>query len=161
MGLLALLQGCQSTPEDKLITRDQLEAKTYTYVDLSANKDELWLRARNYLASTYVNSKTINRVSDKKDGTWIGKASIRWKMLDMTFSPYCLSDYQIRFISKDYKARLQLELLEGVPVLSECKGWPLPSGYGYKQIIEEFDHISSGLEDALKGKGKLEEMKNF
>jgi hypothetical protein len=159
--LLVLIQGCQSTPDERPISKEQLEVKTYTYVDLGESKDELWLRARNYLASTYVNSQTINRVSDKDEGVWIGKALTKWKMLDMSFSPYCLSDYQIRFVAKDNKARLQLELLDTTPPLSECQGWSLPSGYGYKQIMEEFDDISLGLESALRGKSSLEDMKDF
>lgn len=161
VSLLLTIQGCQSTPDDRPISKEQLEVKTYTYVDLSASKETLWLRARDYLASTYVDSKTINRVSDKDEGIWIGYASTRWKMLDTTFTQNCLSDYQIRFVAKDNKARLQLELLDATPPLSMCRGWSLPSGYGYKQIMAEFDQISRGLEHALRGQSKLDDMKDF
>jgi hypothetical protein len=156
-----LIQGCVSTPENTPIKKDQLEVKTYTYTDLDGTKELLWKRANNYLASTYNNSKAILRVSDIEQGTLIGKGSYRWKMLDSYGSPYCLSEYQIRFIAKDQKARLQLELLEGAPPLSKCIAWTLPSGYGYSQIMNEFDDISEGLENALRGSGKLESMSDF
>lgn len=161
VSLFLLIQGCTSSPENNPITKKQLEVKTYTYTNLKGDKNQLWLKARNYLASTYNNSKSIQRVSDEERGTFIGKGAFKWKLLDQFGSPYCLSDYQIRFIAKDNKARLQLELLEGVPPLSKCTGWPLPSGFGYQQIMTEFNNISIGLEKALRGEGKIESMNDF
>lgn len=160
--VLALsIQGCASTPENSPISKEELKLKTYTYTNLDGDKALIWQKARNYLASTYNNSNTILRVSDEEAGTLIGKGAFKWKLLDQFGSPYCLSDYQIRFIAKDSKARLQLELLDGVPPLSECLGWPLPSGYGYQQIMSEFDDISTGLERSLRGEGKIESMSDF
>ena len=160
--VLALsIQGCVSTPENSPISKEELKVKTYTYTNLNGDKELIWQKARNYLASTYNNSNAILRVSDEETGTLIGKGAFKWKLLDQFGSPYCLSDYQIRFIAKDSKARLQLELLEGVPPLSECLGWPLPSGYGYQQIMSEFDGISTGLETSLRGEGKIESMSDF
>lgn len=157
------LQGCATDPSspDYPISQSDVHAQTYTYVDLDGSKDELWKKARNYIASAYGDSKAVLRVEDENSGTLIGKGIIKWKMLTSSLSPYCYSEYDIRFVSKDNKARLQLELLAGVPSISECVAWPLPSKYGYQQITDKFLQISSELEISLRGKGKLESINDF
>lgn len=155
-----VLQGCASV-NDYPIKANELEVQTYTYTDLSGSKLELWKSARNYLATAYGDSKSVLRVEDENQGTLIGKGLVKWRMLDSALSPYCHSEYDIRFVAKDHKARLQLELIPGAPALSECVAWTLPSKTGYTQILEQFNLISSGLESSLKGDGKLESMTDF
>lgn len=161
--LALVLQGCATNPNSPNypIPQSDVQPKTYTYADLNGSKSELWKKARNYIATAYGDSKAVLRVEDENSGTLIGKGIIKWRMGDMTLSPYCYSEYDIRFVSKDNKARLQLELLAGVPSISECVAWTLPSRYGYQQITDKFSEISSQLEISLRGKGKLESINDF
>lgn len=161
--ICSVLQGCATDPNspDYPISQSDVQAKTFTYIDLGSNKAELWKRARNYIATAYGDSKAVLRVEDESSGTLIGKGLIRWKMLTTPLSPYCYSEYDIRFVAKDSKARLQLELLQGVPAISECSGWSLPSKYGYEQILSSFSAMSEQLESSLRGEGKLDAMNNF
>jgi hypothetical protein len=159
---LALL-GCATNPNspDYPISQTDVQAETFTYIDLGSDKTELWKRARNYIATAYGDSKAVLRVEDETSGTLMGKGLIRWKMLTTPLSPYCYSEYDIRFVAKDNKARLELELLPGVPAISECSAWSLPSKYGYEQILSSFSTMSEQLESSLRGEGKLDAMKNF
>lgn len=157
------IQGCTNAPSSPNypIPPKEVKAQTYTYLDLNDNKSDLWKKARNYIASAFGDSKAVLRVEDEDDGTLIGKGLIQWKMLDSVLSPYCYSNYDIRFVAKENKARLQLELLSGVPTGSECVAWKLPSRYGYNQILMKFNNMSSQLKNILKGEGKIESMKDF
>lgn len=158
-----LLQGCATDPSSPNypISQSEIQAQTYTYLNLKGNKTELWKSARNYIATAYGDNKAVLRVEDESEGTLIGKGIIKWKMMDVSLSPYCYSEYDIRFIAKDNKARLQLELLPGVPSISECVAWELPSKYGYDQILSDFSMISKQFESNLSGEGKLETMSDF
>ncbi len=157
------LLGCATNPNspDYPISNTDIQPQTYTYVNLQTDKTELWKKARNYIATAYGDSKAVLRVEDESSGTLTGKGIIRWKMLTSTFSPYCYSEYEIRFVAKDNKARLQLELLPGVPAISECLAWSLPSKYGYEQILSSFLTMSGQLESNLRGEGKIDAMNNF
>ena len=161
--LILSIQGCSTDPNSPNYPISQVEVKpqTYTYLNLTDNKSDLWKKARNYIASAFGNSKAVLRVEDDADGTLIGKGLIQWKMLDNALSPFCYSNYDIRFVAKENKARLQLELLPGVPAGSECVAWQLPSRYGYNQILMKFSDISSQLENSLRGEGKIESMSDF
>jgi hypothetical protein len=161
--LALALHGCATNPNSPNypISQSDVQAQTYTYIDLDDGKEELWTKARNYIATAYGNSNAVLRVEDEKSGTLIGKGMIKWKMLTSSISPYCYSEYDIRFVAKDNKARLQLELLAGVPSISECVAWTLPSKYGYQQITDKFSQMSSQLASSLRGKGKLEAMNDF
>lgn len=160
---LAILSGCATNPNspDYPISQSDIKEQTFTYHDLKGNQSALWKKARSYIATAYGDSKAVLRVEDEADGTLIGKGIIKWKMITSSLSPYCYSEYNIRFVAKDNKARLQLELISGVPTVSECVGWPLPSKYGYEQILTEFSSMSSQLETNLRGAGKLEKMSDF
>jgi len=63
--------------------------------------------------------------------------------------------------SKDGKARLQFELIEGVPALSPCVGWPWPTQDGYKAITDSFADSAKNLELVLQGKGTKSKLKDF
>lgn len=158
-----LMLGCATDPSspDHPISQSEVQAKTYTYTNLDGNKVQLWKKARNYIATVYGDSKSVLRVEDEVEGTLIGKGLVRWQMINSVLSPYCYSEYDIRFVAKDSWARLQLELLSGAPAVSECTGWVLPSRFGYEQILAKFDVISQNMESTLKGDGKLEAMTDF
>ena len=159
---LSSMVGCANTDPALIpIKPTELEVSTYTYLDLDTDKAELWSRARNYIATIYGDSKSVLRVEDKEEGLLVGKGLTSWKMHPDRFSVYCHSEYQIRFLAKDNKARLQLELLEGTPSVSRCVAWTLPSGYGHEQIKAEFLGISKGLEQALRGAGEIDAMDDF
>ncbi len=160
--ILLVLFGCANNPNapDYPISQSKVKAQTFTYTDLDGDKEELWEKARNYIATVYGDSKAVLRVEDEKNGTLIGKGLIGWKIFSSALSPTCHSEYDIRFVAKDNKARLQLELLSGAPALSGCT-WKLPSNFGYEQVISEFERMSSELESALRGSGKIEKMQDF
>jgi hypothetical protein len=123
---------------------------TYDYVVDGKTKSELWKNARNYFAAVYGDFTQVARVMDENEGTIIGKGLAPWYLLGNK----CGHEYHIRFMAKDGKARLQLELIPGVPPLSDCTGYPLPSEDGYQEIIKQFKEISLELEKALKGESK-------
>jgi len=160
--LASSMVGCATTDPAQLpVNSADIVPSTFTYLELKSGKDELWMRARNYIATVYGDSKSVLRVEDKAEGVLVGKGLVSWKMLPSSLSPICHSEYQIRFVAKNQKARLQLELLEGTPVASKCSAWTLPSGYGYEQVEAEFKVISQGLENALGGTGKIDSMSDF
>lgn len=123
---------------------------TYDYAVDSVDQEELWVRARDYLAKAYGDSRSVLRVQDREEGTLIGRGIETWYVMNYP----CLSEYNVRFQSKDGRARLQLELIEGVPALSECqRSWPTQSGY--ESIVSSFNQFSQGLEVALKQKSSF------
>ena len=52
---------------------------------------------------------------------------------------------------------MQIELLNRVPALSECKGFPLPHEKGYNQIKLEFRDLNLGMKEALNKKSSLDD----
>lgn len=101
------------------------------------------------------------RVEDESEGSLIGKGLVQWKMIDSAISPYCYSSYDIRFLAKDGKARLQLELLSGVPAGSECVAWTLPSKYGYDQILVKFGLMAKTFETILRSEDSIGGINDF
>lgn len=162
---LILLGGCASTSPDKIrIEVNSIEPITYNYTGLKVDKDTLFVRARDHFATIYGDSKSVIRVQDPKEGIILGKGAVDWKLATNSWLiPFvnCTSNYNVRFIAKDNKARLQLELIKGVPVYSPCSGWPLPTVTAYEEIKAYFDNISIGVESALKGTGSVESFKDF
>lgn len=132
----------------QLAPKDAKRVFTYDYQVSSADKDTLWTRARDYFANTYGDSRSVLRVQDKAESSLIGKAAATWYVA----TNRCSTEYNLKFLSKDGKARLQLELLEGVPSYSPCSGWPWPSQSGYESIVDGFNGLSLELEEALKAK---------
>lgn len=140
--ILALVGCVGLVPADKNVQRKFV----YDYTVDSVKKDELWTRARNYFAVTYGDSRSVLHVVDKDAGVLIGKGAVSWVLM----ANMCVTEYHVQFQSKDNKARLQLEIIEGVPAYSQCTGWPWPSDTGYLKILENFNSISKGLDQALK-----------
>jgi len=147
--------GCAaSTPMNRKAQREF----TYDYRVESKTKDELWTAGRNYFAESYGDSRSVFQVSDKEGGIMMGKALASWSITPL--NP-CQTEYQIKFAAKDGKARLQFEILEKVPSLSECKMWPLPSKKGYAKIVRDFNRIGAAMGVALENSGKDSSFMDF
>lgn len=137
------ISGCANmVPANK----DVQKTFTYDYEVESIGQEELWVRARDFFAEAYGDSRSVLRVQDREEATLIGRGLESWRLM----SNKCLSEYNVRFQSKDGRARLQLELMESVPALSDCTGWPWPTQSGYESIVASFEQLSYGLEEALK-----------
>lgn len=117
---------------------------TYDYVIDGVDQDTLFIRARDYFATAYGDSRSVFRVQDQESATIIGRGSSSWYIA----TTRCSSEYDIRFMSKDGKARLQLELLRGIPSYSQC-GWDWPTKTGYDTIVSGFNDLADSLEKAL------------
>ena len=156
------LAGCSTVrPEQLSITTEQREF-VYEYTAPAKSQKDLFRDARNYFAMAYGNSKDVSRVEDEGQGTIIGKAVAPWNFsIDSTILPFvpCASNYNIIFIAKDGKARLQLTLLDGAAITS-C-AWPLPPKQDYPQIVRQFQKISAGLGAAIDGQSDLDRLKQF
>jgi hypothetical protein len=155
MVLIFLVSGCSS-----FFPRAQSENSqskfTFDYKVPGKTKSQLWTSARNYLAHTYGDSRAVFSVSDEEDGILIGKGVTSWYIgLNK-----CLSEYHIKFAAKDDKARLQLEIIKGIPAGSMCN-WSWPSSSGYNTMVKEFHSTSKGLEEALKGQSTTSDFMDF
>lgn len=161
--IVVFLVGCVSTPPEQLPITTEKREFLYDYTVANATKDQLYTKANDFLAISFNNSKLISRIEDKDRGTIIAKAVASWTLSIDSFvvnGVPCYSNYDIYFIAKDGKARLQLELIEGAPNPSIC-GWKLPPKRDYPQIVTLFNTISKELEKSLHGDSKLDKLNNF
>lgn len=154
LSAMAILSGCAG-----MIPADRSAQKEFTFDFTLPGKsqNELWRSARDYFARAYGDSRSVFRVSDEKEGTFIGRGISPWDLA----SNICTTEYHIRFATKDGKARLQYELIEGVPAFSSCSGWPWPSRSGYKQIVDSFANSAKNLELALQDKDSKNKLMDF
>lgn len=150
--VLFILYGCVG-----MASKNVQREFTYDYAIQGKTQADLWKNARNYFAESYGDSRAVFRIMDEQDGTIIGKGLATWMLATNT----CYTEYHIRFAAKDDKARLQFELIEGVPPLTQCKGWPWPSESGYENIVTQFNATSKELKNALMGKGSSSKLKDF
>ena len=150
-----ILSGCSSFP----VSKSAQTKFNYDYKVPNETKNQLWTSARNYLAHAYGDSRSVFSVSDESDGILIGKGITDWTASSYPYLA-CSSQYNIKFAAKDGKARLQLELLEGVVPGSKCQ-WSWPSKSGYKEIVSNFNKLGSGLGDALKGQSTTSDFMDF
>ncbi len=153
--ILIIVTGCVSVQPLK---SDVQKLFTYDYQILGQSQNELWKRARDYMATQFGDSRSVIRVMDEKDGTILGKGMITWPLVG---TARCPSEYHFRFAAKEAKARLQLEIINGVPAYSDCVGWPLPSESGYTHVVSSFNAIAKDLENSLNGKGATTNLKDF
>lgn len=163
---IVILSGCATpqTPADLMpITTEQRDF-VYDFSVPGKSKKELFKNARNYLAVAYRNSKEISRVEDEEQGTIIGKAVSQWEYRYngglIAFNQPCYSNYNIFFIAKEGKARLQLSIVEGIAAPTLC-AVNLPYKQGYKQIVDQFNLSASELENALNGNSTINKLSNF
>ena len=118
---------------------------TYDYVVENADAEKLFTRANEYFSLSFNDFKEVNRTSSLTTRTIIGKALIPWSFSVLE----CYTQYDIKFATKDSKARLQLTLKKTPAIVSNCGAYDLPSNEGYEKILTDFTYLSSGLEDAL------------
>jgi len=150
----ALFSGCAG-----MMYADKNAQKIFTFDYNIADKSQsvLWKSGRDYFAGIFGDSRAVFKVSDETEGTMIGQGLATWSLA----SNVCKTSYHIRFAAKDSKARLQLEIIEGVPLGSPCSGYPWPSANGYTEIVDSFNKMALELENALKGKAAESDFKNF
>lgn len=159
------LSGCASSMKNPVqIDASLIEPQTYDYSFAGVDKDSLFIRARNHTATAFGDSNSVIRIQDQKDGIILGKGAVNWNLdTGSPLIPYieCTSSYDIRFMAKEGKARLQFELIQGAPVYSRCSGWGLPTPSGYEEIKRSFDQIALGFKNALSGSGALSSFSDF
>lgn len=135
----------------------------FDYTVAGKSQQDLFRSARNYLATAYGDSRAVSRVEDAEQGTLIGKGVVAWGLTVDGFlvkSIPCSSNYDIVFIAKDGRARLQLSLKEGSVSPRDCN-WPLPPTRDYPQIVSHFKGISADMEKALNGQAPIDALRNF
>ena len=158
-----MLAGClEVSPEQMPITSEQREF-VYEYAVPDQTKAELFRAARSNFAVAYGNSREVDWLEDEGQGTIIGKAIAPWNLTIGTIpvqSVPCASNYNLVFIAKDGRARLELSLLEEVALPSSC-GWKLPSKRDYPQVVEHFQRAFETLGNALHSKSAIDRLKNF
>ena len=144
---ISILAGCAGlVPADRNLD----SMFTYDYSVPGRTQTEIWKSARDYFAGTFGDSRAVWRVMDEMDGTLIGQGIAGWDLL----GHYCLSNYHIRFAAKDNKARLQFEIIDGVPAGSPCVAWPWPSQNGYDSMAADFIKTSKAVHEVLSGSTK-------
>lgn len=156
-----LLTGCMTIAPDQYPITDEPRTFTYDYQVPGKTKSQIFRSAQQHFALAYGDSRAVSRSADDEDGTYIGKAIVSWNMkIDGLLIPHiaCASNYNIVFIAKDGKARLQLSLLDGTVAPANCA---LPPKRDYPQIVASFNATSKKLEEALNGKSSMEALKNF
>lgn len=160
---LAVLTGCAAVPPDQMpITTEQREF-VYDYAVPGRSQSQLYQAAREYMATAYGDSRAVSRVDDEAQGTIIGRALLPWNFSTGSFvlpTITCANHYDVIFIAKEGRARLQLALKEGAMMPATC-AWALPPKRDYAQIPAEFDRISKGFGAALQGNGKLDSLRQF
>jgi hypothetical protein len=127
------------------------------------SQQELYRSARNYLATAYVDSRAVARVEDESQGTIIGKGVVNWNYrTDESLLPTvpCSSSYDVIFIAKEGRARLQLTFKEGAMSITSCNV-TLPPKRDYPQIVNQFEAMAAGMEQALNGQGAVDKARNF
>ncbi len=158
---LITLTGCatgKNYSQHEMISESTERVFTYDYSIPKSDKNTLWKRARDYFAATYGDSRAVFRIQDESDGILIGKGIHTWIFADVLL---CSNEYHVRFAAKNEKARLQFELIQDVPALSKCLGYPLPSKVAYQDMVKIFSETSSNLEKALTGEEQPNDFKNF
>ncbi|OUM34494.1 hypothetical protein B8W72_10855 [Pseudomonas putida] len=153
------LAGCVNDVAFQPMTDEQREF-TYDYKVPGKTKVELFKNARNYLATAYGDSKAIGRVEDEGEGLIIAKAVTLWKMDTGMVAVSCVSGYDISFIAKDEKARLQLTINKALQSTPEC-GWKEPSKQGYPEVVSNLNATAKQLGEALEGRSKIDKLKDF
>lgn len=163
--LVIALSGCATVgPELTQISINDIKPITFDYSIPNASKEILFKRARNHFATVYGDSRSVIRVEDANEGVILGKGAVEWKLATGSFViPYmsCYAEYNLRFVAKDSKARLQMELIDGAPTYSQCSGWSRPTIPAYKEVLASFDNTSKSLSNALNGIGSENSFKDF
>lgn len=126
-------------------SKDLQRVFEFDYQVESVDREELWVRARDYFAESFGDSRSVLRVQDREESTLIGRVAVSWNLV----GNLCANEYQLRFESRDEEARLRLEILDGVPAYSRCPAWPWPTQQGYDTMVSNIHALASGLKKAL------------
>jgi hypothetical protein len=140
------------------VPRDSQKLFTYDFSLPGKSKSELWKTARNFFAEKYGDSRAVFRVMDEQDGTLLGKGVVTWNIVSGSTGAPCITNYYIRFASKNDKARLQFELIEGS---DGCPYYYLPPQKNYDEIVNNFSAIATELKADLSGKPAPASFKDF
>lgn len=135
--------GCGST-----ISANTQKVFTYDFTVKGKSQADLWQNALLFFTEDYVDDSVDLSVMDENEGIIVGYGSAPWKF--GVYDQSCLIDYHIRCAVKYERARLQFELIEGVPAGSPCANWPWPSADGYDQVMSYLDRAAKKLGTALK-----------
>lgn len=138
--------GCAGTMPPYTNSERQI---TYDFIVEGKSQTELWHLALLFFTENYVDSSLDFSVMNVRNGVLIGRGSVPWKY--SVYAPICIIEYHIRFAAKDEQARLQFELIEGVPPGSPCTAWPWPTEDGYSQVVSYLNDAAQKLDAALKG----------
>lgn len=160
-----ILGGCAAPgiPPSQAPITDEKREFTFDYSVPGKSQQDLYRSARNYLATAYVDSRAVARVEDESQGTIIGKGVVNWNYrTDESLLPIvpCSSSYDVIFVAKEGRARLQLTFKEGAASITSCN-ISLPPKRDYPQIVKQFDAIAAGMGQALNGQGVVDKVRNF
>lgn len=103
--LFALPANAQNWPIDK--ETNKIMFTEVVTVD-SATKNELYLRAREWFAKTYNNSKDVIQMDDKEAGKIVGKGAFKVYAHNMGLRDYGLVTYTISITAKDGRFKYEL-----------------------------------------------------
>lgn len=156
---VGILSGCVNDMAFSPLT-DEKRDFIYDYSVPGKSKVEIFKSARNFLATTYGDSKSIGRVEDEEEGVIIAKAVTTWHMDTGMVKVKCLSGYDLNFIAKAERARLQLIIKKAPQQNYEC-GWTEPSKQGYPEVVRNLDILAQELERAILGDSDIERLKDF
>lgn len=159
MVLTGPLSGCVNDMAFAPMT-DEQRVFIYDYHAPGKTKKEIFKSARNFLATAYGDSKAIGRVEDEEEGLIIAKAVTTWHMNTGVIVVPCVSGYNIQFIAKDDKARLQLTITKALQPTTQC-GWTEPSKQGYPTVVENLNTTATELGNAIAGRSDIEKLKDF
>lgn len=145
---LVLLSGCATTTIEKVSDQD-IQPKEYIYENLTMSKEQVFKKARDFFAEAFGDSNSVVRVSDLKEGKYIGKGIVSWTLSDGITSVQCASNYTLKFLARDNRAKLVLTLNKGVVSGRTCR-WDKPTVSGYNDVLVQFNKISANLESYLR-----------
>lgn len=150
-----LSSGCASTRSQE---ENQESTFTYEFENLGMSQSEVFRAARNFLATSYGDTNQVLRVIDENDGVIIGRGISPWSF---GLGTICSTNHDIRLVARDDRARLQFEIVHGVPATSRCAGWPWPTDSGYEKIVSDFNAFAAALEAELRGETSDSDFFNF
>lgn len=152
---LILMTGCKSLgPIDSSVER----TFTYDYKVTNKSKTDLYTSAFNFIATSYGDSNSVLRVTDKEGGLIIGKGISKWHELGTDR----ITPHNFKFLAKDGRARLQMSIPGTAQAIAGALPlWPLPTPGGYRQIVKQFNAFSKALEAELKGESESADFSNF
>lgn len=145
--LIPFLTACASSRLTQ-ISDSEIQPMEYVYENLDGNRTEIFKRARDFFAESFGDSTSVVRVSDVEQGKYIGKGVVSWVLSTGMVSVPCASNYTLKFLSKDGRAKLEITLNKGIVAGHSCR-WDKPTVDGYSEVTAEFDRISSQLKKYL------------